>query len=141
MVHFFTKSIFSLIIENMELANKTIYQVFVRNYSPQGDFRSLENDLPRIRDLGIDILYLMPIHKIGEIGRKGTYGSPYSIQDYYSISPDLGTLEDFVHLVESVHAIGMEIILDMVFNHTARDSILFFFSSRILLSEGRRNRQ
>ena len=108
----------------MDLANKTIYQVFVRNYSPKGDFVSLDADLPRIRELGIDILYLMPIHPIGENGRKGTYGSPYSIRDYYGISPDLGNAADFKKLVRHAHELGMQVIMDMVFNHTARDSVL-----------------
>ena len=108
----------------MELANKTIYQVFVRNYSPKGDLRSLDADLERIKDLGIDILYLMPIHPIGENGRKGTYGSPYSVRDYYEISPDLGNKEDFLQLIDHAHELGLQVIMDMVFNHTARDSVL-----------------
>ena len=108
----------------MELANKTIYQVFVRNYSPKGDLHSLDADLERIKDLGIDILYLMPIHPIGENGRKGTYGSPYSVRDYYEISPDLGNKEDFLRLIDHAHGLGLQVIMDMVFNHTARDSVL-----------------
>lgn len=104
--------------------NLNIYQVFVRNYSKKGDFKSLEKDLTRIKLLGTDILYLMPIHEIGEVNRKGTMGSPYAIKDYFSISPDLGTLEDFQSLVKAVHRLNMRLVLDMVFNHTAPDNVL-----------------
>lgn len=104
--------------------NLNIYQVFVRNYSKKGTFKALEKDLTRIKLLGTDILYLMPIHEIGEEKRKGTMGSPYAIKDYFSISPDLGTLEDFESLVKAVHKLNMRIVLDMVFNHTSPDNIL-----------------
>lgn len=110
----------------MVKGNEVIYQVFVRNHSQEGTFKAVENDLERIKDLGTDILYLMPIHEIGVEARKGTYGSPYSIKDYFSISPDLGNIEDFKKLVEKTHKLGMKIILDMVFNHTSHDSKLYF---------------
>ena len=101
-----------------------IYQVFVRNYSQEGTFRAVMNDLARIKDLGTDILYLMPIHPIGELNRKGTYGSPYAIKDYFAISPDLGTKEDFLSLINKTHQLGMKIIIDIVFHHTSPDNIL-----------------
>ena len=104
--------------------NSVIYQVFVRNYSKQGTFAKVEQDLSRIGKLGADIIYLMPIHEIGEMERKGTHGSPYAIKDYYSISSDLGTLDDFKSLVAATHRKGMKIILDMVFNHTSPDNVL-----------------
>lgn len=104
--------------------NMTVYQVFVRNYSKKGTFKALEKDLPRIRRLGVDIIYLMPIHMIGNVSRKGNYGSPYAIKDYYSISPDLGTLEDFASLVKAIHRSKMKVVMDMVFNHTSPDSVL-----------------
>ena len=104
--------------------NQIIYQVFVRNYSQEGTFSAVEKDLPRIKELGTDIVYLMPIHEIGTLNRKGTYGSPYAIKDYYSITPDYGTLEDFKSLVNRTHDLGMKIILDMVFNHTSPDNNL-----------------
>lgn len=104
--------------------NLNIYQVFVRNYSAKGNFKALEKDLSRIRRLGTDILYLMPIHEIGEVERKGTMGSPYAIKDYYSISPDLGTLEDFQSLLKSAHRLSMKVVMDMVFNHTSPDNVL-----------------
>lgn len=107
------------------LTNKDIiYQVFVRNYSKEGTFKSLFKDLYRIKSLGTTVLYLLPIHEIGVVNRKGTYGSPYSIKDYFSISKDLGTKEDFVELINETHRLGMKIIMDMVFNHTSHDSVL-----------------
>ena len=104
--------------------NEIIYQIFVRNYSQEGTFKKVIEDLPRLKDLGMDIIYLMPIHEIGIKNRKGTYGSPYAVKDYYSISKDLGTKEDFLSLINSTHKLGMKIIIDMVFNHTAPDSVL-----------------
>ena len=108
----------------MNLSNVTIYQILVRNYSKEGTFKAVENDLERIKNLGVDIIYLCPIHKIGELKRKGTYGSPYANKDYYSITPDYGTLDDFKSLINKVHKLDMKIIIDMVFNHTAPDSVL-----------------
>ena len=104
--------------------NNVIYQIFPRNYSVNGTFKIIENDLKRIKELGVDIIYLMPIHIIGSKNRKGTYGSPYAIKDYYSISPDLGDLSDFSSLVNKTHELGMKLILDMVFNHTSPDNVL-----------------
>ena len=104
--------------------NEIIYQIFPRNYSKEGTFKQITKDLERIRDLGVNIIYLMPIHEIGVKNRKGTYGSPYAIKDYYSISKDLGRLTDFKKLVKETHRFGMKIILDMVFNHTAPDNVL-----------------
>ena len=104
--------------------NEIIYQIFVRNYSEEGTFQAVQIDLPRLKRLGVDIIYLMPIHKIGVKNRKGTWGSPYAIKDYYSISHDLGTKEDFVSLINATHQAGMRIIMDMVFNHTSPDSLV-----------------
>lgn len=106
------------------MKNLVIYQVFVRNFSIEGTFKKVEEDLERIKDLGTDIVYLMPIHEIGKLHRKGTWGSPYAIRDYFSISKDLGTMEDFISLVERTHKLGMKLILDMVFNHTSPDNVL-----------------
>lgn len=105
--------------------NEVIYQIFVRNYSIDGSFKAVEDDLSRIKDLGIDIIYLMPINEIGIKNRKGTYGSPYASKDYFSISRDLGTLKDLKSLIKKTHKLKMKIIVDMVFNHTAPDSVLF----------------
>ena len=105
--------------------NEVIYQIFVRNYSVEGTFKKVEDDLPRIKDLGVDIIYLMPINEIGVKNRKGTYGSPYASKDYFSISKDLGNLKDLKNLIKKTHKLKMKIIVDMVFNHTAPDSVLF----------------
>lgn len=105
--------------------NEVIYQIFVRNYSVEGTFKKVEDDLPRIKDLGIDIIYLMPINEIGVKNRKGAYGSPYASKDYFSISKDLGNLKDLKSLIKKTHKLKMKIIVDMVFNHTAPDSVLF----------------
>lgn len=106
------------------LTHQVIYSVFVRCHTPEGTFRALERDLDRIRALGTDILWLMPIHPIGIEGRKGTLGSPYAIRDYRAVNPEYGTREDFLHLVEAIHARGMKCIIDVVYNHTSPDSVL-----------------
>ena len=90
-----------------------IYQVFVRNYSAQGTFKALTSDLKRIQAFGTDILYLLPIQPIGELNRKGTFGSPYAIKDYCALSPDLGNWDDFKELVDQTHAMGMKLMLDI----------------------------
>lgn len=107
-----------------ELLSQVIYQVYVRNYTKEGTFKALLNKLDYIKDLGVDILYVLPIHEIGEKGRKGTLGSPYAIKDYYSVNHELGNLDDFKELIRETHKRGMKIMMDIVFNHTSRDSIL-----------------
>lgn len=108
----------------MVKGNEIIYQIFVRNYSQEGTFQAVQQDLDRLKELGVDIIYLMPIHEIGIKNRKGTWGSPYAIKDYYSISKDLGTKDDFISLINATHKMGMKIIMDMVFNHTSPDSVM-----------------
>lgn len=104
--------------------NQVIYSVFVRNYSPEGSFEGVRRDLKRIKDLGTDIIWLMPIHPVGEKCRKGMLGSPYAIRDYRAVNPEFGTLEDFRRLVDDIHALGMKCIIDVVYNHTSPDSWL-----------------
>lgn len=104
--------------------NQVLYSVFVRNYSQEGTFEAVRRDLDRIRDLGVDILWLMPIHPIGEKSRKGTVGSPYAAKDFRAINPDFGTEEDLKRLVATAHEKGMKVVMDIVFNHTAPDSWL-----------------
>lgn len=101
------------------------YQVYVRNYSEAGNFKAVEADVKRIKQLGTDVLYLLPIHPIGVKNRKGTLGSPYSIKDYRAINEELGTMEDFQDLIKTTHAEGMKLMIDIVFNHTSYDSWLF----------------
>jgi glycosidase len=109
---------------NLDLRNQVIYQVYPRQYSNEGTFEALRKDLDRIADLGVSILYLLPIHPIGHVGRKGVDGCPYSISDYYGIAEELGTMNDFDRLVEEAHQKGLKVMLDIVFNHTSRDSKL-----------------
>lgn len=107
-----------------KIGSTVIYSVFVRNFTPEGTFEGLRKRLPELKSLGVDVLWLLPIHEIGEVDRKGTVGSPYAIKDYYSINPDLGTEEDFRRLVDEIHARDMRIIIDLVLNHTSPDSVL-----------------
>lgn len=101
-----------------------IYQINTRQYSEAGNFASVEADLDRIKSLGVDILWVMPIHPIGEAKRKGTLGSPYAVKDYQAVNPDLGTLADFKSLVDAAHERDMKVIIDWVANHTAWDNHL-----------------
>jgi glycosidase len=104
--------------------NAVLYQINTRQFTPEGTFRAAERELPRLKRLGVDILWLMPVHPIGEKNRKGTLGSPYSVRDYYGVNPEFGTLEDLKRFVDAAHAQGMYVILDWVANHTAWDNPL-----------------
>ena len=101
---------------------QVIYEIFPRNYGINGNFTDIINDLDRIKSLGVDIIWLMPIHPIGVLSRKGSEGSPYSIQDYSKIHPDLGDEQDLSRLISEVHKRDMKIIIDAVLNHTSVDS-------------------
>lgn len=98
-----------------------IYEVNTRQYTAEGTFNALKNHLPRLKELGVDILWFMPIHPIGELNRKGSLGSYYSVRDYAAVNPEFGTLDDFKALVNEAHAMGFKVILDWVANHTAFD--------------------
>jgi glycosidase len=102
----------------------TIYEVNVRQYSEAGTFAAVEADLPRLRDLGVGILWFMPVHPIGEKNRKGGLGSYYAVRDYLAVNPGFGTAADFRRLVGSAHDAGMRVIIDWVGNHTAWDNTL-----------------
>lgn len=104
--------------------NATIYEVNVRQFTPEGTFKAFEAHLPRIKKMGIDIIWLMPIHPIGVEKRKGTLGSYYSVKDYYGINPEFGTKADFKHLVDKIHNMGMYVIVDWVANHSSWDNPL-----------------
>lgn len=101
-----------------------IYQINTRQFSAEGTFHRVIDELPRLKELGVDILWFMPIHPIGELNRKGTLGSPYSVKDYYGINPEFGTLHDFRTLVDAAHSQGFYVILDWVANHTSWDNHL-----------------
>lgn len=109
---------------NIQLRNDVIYSVYVRNHTQEGTFLALISDLDRIKALGTDILWLMPIHPIGVKGRKGSMGCPYANRDYRTVNPEYGTMEDFKLLVDEIHARGMKCIIDVVYNHTSPDSTL-----------------
>ena len=104
--------------------NAVIYQINTRQFTEEGTFKAAESHLPRLKDLGVDILWLMPIHEIGQKNRKGTLGSPYAVRDYLSVNSEFGTLEDLKHFVQEAHKLGMYVILDWVANHTAWDNPL-----------------
>jgi len=109
---------------NIELRQKMMYSLFVRNHTPEGTFAAVERDLDRIRALGTDIIWFMPIQPTGILNRKGKDGSPYAIKDYRKVDPAMGTMEDFRHLTDEIHRRGMQCILDVVYNHTSPDSWL-----------------
>lgn len=107
-----------------EYRNQVMYSIYVRNHTSAGTFQALRGDLRRIRDLGVDVIWLMPIHPIGVKARKGTLGSPYAISDYRAVNPEYGTVEDLRALVADIHSLGMKCIIDVVYNHTSPDSKL-----------------
>lgn len=104
--------------------NATIYEVNVRQFTPEGTFKAFEAHLPRLKEMGIDIIWLMPIHPIGEKNRKGKLGSYYAVKDYYGTNPAFGTMADFKALVSAIHSMGMYVIIDWVANHSAWDNNL-----------------
>ena len=101
-----------------------LYQLNTRQFTSEGTFRAAMAHLPRIRALGADIVWLMPVHPIGEVNRKGTLGSPYAVKDYYGVNPELWTLTDLRAFVDTAHDLGLRVILDWVANHTAWDNVL-----------------
>lgn len=106
------------------LRHAVLYEVFPRNFSASGDFNGITARLDELQDLGVDMLWLMPIHPLGEKLKKGTLGSPYCVRDFYAVNPDYGTTNDFRQLVNQAHRRGMKIIMDIVAGHTAWDSVM-----------------
>lgn len=104
--------------------NATIYEVNLRQFTTEGTFKAFEKHLPRLKQMGIDILWLMPIHPIGIKNRKGSLGSYYAVKDYYGINAEFGTMDDFKQLVSAIHTMGMHVIIDWVANHSATDNNL-----------------
>ena len=103
--------------------NSNIYEVNIRQYTPEGTFNAFSNHLSRLRDMGVDILWFMPITPISQEKRQGTLGSYYACSDYKSINPEFGTLADFTALVNKAHDLGFKVIIDWVANHTGWDHI------------------
>ncbi|OJV18238.1 MAG: alpha-amylase [Bacteroidetes bacterium 41-46] len=115
-----------LIISEVEhpewISDAVIYEVNTRQYTKEGTFNAFYDHLPRLKELGVEILWFMPIHPIGEKDRKGSLGSYYSIKDYKEVNPEFGNLDDFKRVVDKAHELGMKVILDWVANHTSRDA-------------------
>ncbi|MEI7669811.1 MAG: alpha-amylase family glycosyl hydrolase, partial [Pseudomonadota bacterium] len=104
-------------------ANKMVmYEIFVRNFSKEGNLKAVTAKLNDLKEMGVNTLWLMPIQPTGIEKHKGTYGSPYSVMNYTEVHPDFGTKADFKQLVDSCHALGMNIIIDHVANHTSWDN-------------------
>ncbi len=106
------------------LKTGVIYQIFPRSFSAEGNLDGVTKRLDELHQLGVNILWLMPIHPHGELKKKGTLGSSYAVRDYYAIDPTLGTKEDLKRLVRQAHQRQMKVIIDMVANHTVWDSVL-----------------
>jgi glycosidase len=104
--------------------NSVLYEVNVRQYTPEGTFNAFAEHLPRLKALGIDVLWFMPTYPIGITNKKGELGSYYSVRDYLSVNPEFGTLDDFKALLNKAHEMGMHVILDWVPNHTSWDNKL-----------------
>lgn len=102
--------------------NSVLYEVNIRQYTPEGTFKAFETHLPRLKELGVDILWIMPIHPISVKNRKGSLGSYYAVKDYKAVNPEFGTLEDFKTLVNKAHEMGFKVIIDWVANHTGWDN-------------------
>ncbi len=105
------------------LENSVVYEMNVRQYTPEGTFSAAQRELPRLAELGVDILWLMPIYPIGVEGRKGTLGSYYAVKDYCAINPEFGTIEDFDKFLAEAHKLGLRVVIDWVANHTSPDAV------------------
>ncbi|HKQ53906.1 MAG TPA: alpha-amylase family glycosyl hydrolase, partial [Pyrinomonadaceae bacterium] len=101
-----------------------IYEIFPRAFSAEGNFNGVTARLDALKELGVTILWLMPIHPVGQEKKKGTVGSPYAVRDYYAINADYGTKEDLKRLVSEAHRRGQKVIIDIVANHTSWDNVL-----------------
>ena len=104
------------------LASSVIYEVFPRAFSKDGNLASVTQRLAEIKNLGVDVVWLMPIHPTGEKYKPGPDGSPYAVRDFYQVDPRLGSKKDLIQLVETAHGLGLKVILDLVPNHTAWDA-------------------
>lgn len=103
-------------------SNAVIYEMNVRQYTPEGTFAAAQAHLPRLKELGVDVVWLMPIYPIGVKERKGTLGSYYAISDYCAVNPEFGDMTDFQNFLDSAHEEGLKVILDWVANHTSPDA-------------------
>lgn len=106
------------------LRDGVVYEIYPRNFSAAGDFNGITARLDDLKNLGVTVLWIMPIHPIGQKLRKGDFGSPYSVKDYYAINPAYGTEADLKRLISEAHRRGLKVLIDMVANHTAWDSVM-----------------
>ena len=109
--------------QQQPLENSVVYEMNVRQYTPAGTFAAAQQELPRLAEMGVDIVWLMPIYPIGVDGRKGTLGSYYAVKNYCEINPEFGTLEDFDNFVAEAHRLGLRVVIDWVANHTSPDAV------------------
>ena len=109
--------------QQQPLENSVVYEMNVRQYTPEGTFAAAMQQLPRLAELGVDIVWLMPIYPIGVEGRKGTLGSYYAVKNYCDINPEFGTLEDFDNFLAEAHRLGLRVVIDWVANHTSPDAV------------------
>lgn len=109
--------------QQQPLEKSVVYEMNVRQYTPEGTFAAAQQQLPRLAELGVDILWLMPIYPIGEEGRKGTLGSYYAVRNYCDVNPEFGTLEDFGNFLAEAHRLGLRVVIDWVANHTSPDAV------------------
>lgn len=100
-----------------------VYEMNVRQYTPEGTFAAAQAQLPRLKELGVDVIWLMPIYPIGEKERKGTLGSYYAVKDYCAVNPEFGTMQDFEAFLTEAKSQGFRVILDWVANHTSPDAV------------------
>ena len=109
--------------QQQPLENSVVYEMNVRQYTPEGTFAAAQKELPRLAELGVDIVWLMPIYPIGVEGRKGPLGSYYAVKNYCDVNPEFGTLEDFDNFLAEAHRLGLRVVLDWVANHTSPDAV------------------
>ncbi len=102
---------------------QTVYELNTRQLTPEGTFAAAEKELPRLKEMGVDIVWVMPIQPIGVKERKGSLGSYYAISDYKGFNPEFGTREDFEKFLATAHSLGLKVILDWVANHTSPDNV------------------
>ncbi len=105
------------------VANTNIYEVNIRQYTAEGTFNAFAKSLPRLKDMGVEVLWMMPVHPIGKINRKGSLGSYYSISNFKAVNPEFGTAADFNDLIKLIHSLEMKVVMDWVANHAAWDNV------------------
>jgi alpha-amylase len=126
--------------KTVEWANSTnVYEVNVRQYTPEGNFAAFSKHLPRLKDMGIETIWFMPVTPISLLNRKGTLGSYYACSDYMTINPEFGTLDDFKKVVKKAHKLGMKVMIDWVANHTGWDHVWTKTNPEFFTKDGQGN--